>query len=239
MGRIVQKRLVRKLDLEKLLSQVKPHPTPSPDLEQYTIPSDAAATMLYIAAYHYGDIVGKSVLDLGCGTGRLALGAAFLGARRVVGVDLDRVAVRIAADNAVRTGLKRKVQWVATDIDAVCGQFDTVLQNPPYGVQVRGADRRFLEKALTVGKVAYSLHKGASEGKITYEKLGKKISGIVSAVSSPFVEKFVEEQGGEVRAVYAMNMTIPHMFSFHTKKKHNFVVNLYVIDTGQGKTPKT
>jgi putative methylase len=235
----VQKRLVRKLDLEKLLSQVKPHPTPSPDLEQYTIPSDTAATMLYIAAYHYGDIVGKSVLDLGCGTGRLALGAALLGAERVVGVDLDRVAVRIAADYAVRMGLKSKVQWVASDIDAVCGQFDTVLQNPPYGVQVRRADRKFLEKALSVSKVAYSLHKGTYRGKTTYEKLEKKPSGIASAISSPFLEKFIEAQGGEIRAVYAMNMAIPHMFNFHTKKKHNFIVNLYLIDKGLSKTPKT
>ncbi len=231
----MQKRLVRKLDLERLLSQAKPHPTPSPSLEQYTIPSDVAAAILYIAAYTYGDIVGKSILDLGCGTGRLALGAAFLGAKQVVGVDLDKAAVRVAVDNSIRTGLRGKVQWVAADIDVVRGQFDTVLQNPPYGVQVRGADRKFLEKAMTTSRVAYSLHKSVCAGKTIRGKLGTSASGIVSAVPSSFVEKFVEERGGRVRAVYAMIMTVPHMFSFHTKKKHDFIVDLYVIDASQGK----
>ncbi|RJS82103.1 RNA methyltransferase, partial [Candidatus Bathyarchaeota archaeon] len=61
------KRLVRKLDLEMLLSQVEPHPSPKPSLEQYTIPSDVAATILYVAAYMHNNIVGKTVLDLGCG----------------------------------------------------------------------------------------------------------------------------------------------------------------------------
>ncbi len=235
----MQKRLVRKLDLERLLSQVKPHPTPSPDLEQYTIPSDVAAMMLYVAAYTYGDIVGKSVLDLGCGTGRLALGAAFLGAKQVVGVDLDKAAVRVAVGNSIRTGLRGKVQWVAADIDVVCGQFDTVLQNPPYGVQVRRADRKFLEKAMATSNVAYSLHKSTCDGKIVRGKSGASASGIVSAAPSPFIEKFVEEHGGSVRAVYAMIMTIPHMFSFHTKMKHEFIVDLYVIDTNRSKASET
>lgn len=235
----MQKRLVRKLDLERLLSQVKPHPTPSPDLEQYTIPSDVAAMMLYVAAYTYGDIVGKSVLDLGCGTGRLALGAAFLGAKQVVGVDLDKAAVRVAVGNSIRTGLRGKVQWVAADIDVVCGQFDTVLQNPPYGVQVRRADRKFLEKAMATSNVAYSLHKCSCDGKIVRGKSRASASGIVSAAPSPFIEKFVEEHGGSVRAVYAMIMTIPHMFSFHTKMKHEFIVDLYVIDTNRSKASET
>ena len=123
----MQKRIVRKLDLELLLSQIAPHPSPNPSLEQYTIPADVAATMLHIAAYTHGGIVGKTVLDLGCGTGRLALGAAFLGAKQVVGIDIDRDAVKVAFENSVRTNLKEKVQWIAGDIDVIHGNFDAVL----------------------------------------------------------------------------------------------------------------
>jgi len=226
----MQKRLVRKLDLEMFLNQVKPHPSPKPSLEQYTVPTDVAATMLYIAAYTYGDVIGKSVLDLGCGTGRLALGAAFLGASQVVGVDVDRAAVEVALENSVRTGFADKVSWVVADIDAVQEGFDTVVQNPPYGVQKRGADRKFLEKALEVGRVVYSLHKNPSRDKRLIKQLKASGTNVVPVSVAPFLENFVETHGGKIRAVYAMLMRIPHMFSFHTKRRHEFVVDLYVIE---------
>jgi putative methylase len=226
----MQKRIVRKLELELLLSQIAPHPSPKPSLEQYTIPTDVAATMLHIAAYSYGDIVGKTVLDLGCGTGRLALGAASLGAKQVVGIDMDKDGIRVAVENSVRTNLKGKVQWITGDIDAIHGSFDTVLQNPPFGVQRRKADRRFLEKALETGKVVYSLHKCPKENKTFIKKLKPSKSNVVPITPSPFLKEFIERRGGKTKAVYAMIMTVPHMFSFHTKKKHEFIVNLFVIE---------
>ncbi|MDI6846696.1 MAG: METTL5 family protein [Candidatus Bathyarchaeia archaeon] len=216
----MQKKLIRKLDLEMLLSQIEPHPSPKPSLEQYTIPADVAATILYIAAYTHNDIVNKTILDLGCGTGRLALGAAFLGAEKVVGVDIDKIAIKVAYENSVKTELKNRVQWIAADIDVVHGKFDTVLQNPPFGVQKRKADRKFLEKALEVGKVIYSLHKSSHKDR----------TAIVPVSPSSFLKKFVEEHGGTIKAVYAMLTTIPHMFNFHTKRKHEFVVDLYIIE---------
>ena len=65
MGEHAQKRLIRKLDLERFLSNVAPQPIPQVHLEQYTVSEQLAAQMLYIAAYANDDIVGKSVLDLG------------------------------------------------------------------------------------------------------------------------------------------------------------------------------
>ena len=226
----MQKRLVRKLDLEMLLSQIESHPSPKPSLEQYTIPPDVAATMLYTAAYMYNDIVDKTVLDLGCGTGGLALGAAFLEAKQVVGVDIDKTAIRTALENSLRTGLKDKVQWVVADIDAVHGRFDTVLQNPPFGVQKRKADRKFLEEALEVGNNIYSLHKNLHKDKAFTKKLKATKTNLIPVHPSPFLKKFIEEHDGKIKAVYAMLMTIPHMFRFHTKRKHEFIVDLYVIE---------
>jgi putative methylase len=226
----MQKRLVRKLDLEILLSQIKPHPKPKPELEQYTVSVDVAATTLYVATYVNNDVTGKSVLDLGCGTGRLALGAVFLGAEQVVGIDIDKTAVKVAVENSVRTGLKHKVQWVVGDIDAIRGEFDTVLQNPPFGVQRRMADREFLEKALETGKVIYSLHKNLDANKILAKEIKVCKSKFVPVSPSSFLERFVENRGGKIRASYAMVMAIPYMFSFHTEKKHEFIVNLYIIE---------
>ncbi len=226
----MQKRIVRKLDLERLLSQVEPHPSPRPELEQYMTPVDVAATMLHIAAYTNDSIVGKTVLDLGCGTGRLALGAAFLGAKKVVGVDVDKVAVEVAVNNSVKTGLDGKVEWVVADVDAVHGSFDTVLQNPPFGVQRREADRKFLEKALEVGKFVYSLHKNPSTDKTLAKRLKASKACVEEIRPSLFLERFIGECGGRIRGVYAMVLAIPHMFDFHTKRKHEFVVDLYVIE---------
>ena len=226
----MQRRLVRKLELELLLSQIEPHPSPKPSLEQYTIPVDIAAVMLYIAAYTHGGVVGKTVLDLGCGTGRLALGAAFLGAKQVVGVDIDRDVVKVAFENSVRTNLKEKVRWIAGDIDAIHGDFDAVLQNPPFGVQRRNADRKFLEKALEAGKVVYSLHKSPQKDNAFIKRLRTSGFSVAPVAPSPFLRNFIAKRGGEIKAVYAMVMTIPHMFQFHTKRRHEFIVDLYVIE---------
>jgi putative methylase len=234
MGEHAQKRLIRKLDLELFLSQVKAHPSPNANLEQYTSAELIAANMLYIAAYVNEDLVGKDCLDLGCGTGRLALGAAFLGAKSVVGIDVDKLAVKTAQDNSHELMLTDKVEWVIGDINALCGKFDTVLMNPPFGVQTRSADRPFLVKALEVANSIYSFHSHPEVDKRLIKRL-KAEKGQVEVSPSPFLKRFIEKNNGAVKAVYAMLMTIPRMFEFHTKERHDFVVDLYVIERLQNK----
>jgi putative methylase len=229
MGKTAQKRLIRKLDLERFLSQIEPHPSPQARLEQYTVSEAIAATVLYLAAYTNDDIIGKTVLDLGCGTGRLALAASYLGAQCVVGVDIDKMAINTASENSEKAGLETNVSWVVGDISAITGSFDTVLQNPPFGVQRRAADRKFLEKALEVGNVVYSLHNHPHRDKQLIKRLKANPGSLLQVAPSPFIKKFVENKHGVVKTVYAMLMTIPRMFDFHTKTKHDFVVDLYLI----------
>jgi putative methylase len=228
MGNPAQKRLTRKLDLELFLSQIKPNPSPNVHLEQYTTSESAAATLLYLAAYTYGDIVDKRVLDLGCGTGRLALGSAFLGAESAVGIDIDRLAVKLAAEKSAKIGFETKVDWIAGDLNAVAGNFDTVLQNPPFGVQKRGADRVFLEKALQVADAVYSLHNHPFSDEPLVKRL-RRNAGLLQVEASPFIARFVEAHGGRIKAVYAVLMTIPHMFDFHKKARSETIIDLYVI----------
>lgn len=228
MGKPAQKRIVRKLDLELFLSTLSPQPTPQAHLEQYTISGGVASNMLFVAAYVNDDVVGKTVLDLGCGTGRLALGASYLGAKQVVGIDVDRLAIRTAAENQRKAGLDGDVQWVNGDIQSVTGKFDTVLQNPPFGVQRREADRAFLVKALEIGNSVYSLHNHPDVDKQLIKRL-KASSGFLQVPPSAFLERFIAKHNGEVKAVYAMLMTIPRLFEFHTKPKYDFVVDLYVL----------
>ena len=211
MGGTAQKRMVRKHDLERALSEIKAHPLPNAYLEQYTTPSKVAAETLYLAAYVYDDIIDKTVVDLGCGTGRLAIGAALLGANEVFGVDVDRVAVRVAQKNAAKMGVKEKTHWIAADINVVKGSFDTVLQNPPFGVQRRRADRQFITKSLELSSTVYSFHKGGESNR-------------------EFIKRFIEGHGGRVTNIFPLKLEIPRMFKFHTKKKKITQVDLYQIE---------
>ena len=229
MGKPAQKRIIRKLELELFLSRLESQPVPKVGLEQYPVSESVAASMLYLAAYTNGDIVGKTVLDLGCGSGRLALAASYLGARRVVGIDIDEAAIKTAFRNSEKAGFRTSVEWVLGDIGAVTGSFDTVLQNPPFGVQKRTADRKFLEKALEVSNTVYSLHNHPCTDKQLIQRLKANPGGLLQVAPSPFIQKFVEGRNGVVKVVYAMLMTIPRMFDFHTKVKHDFVVDLYLI----------
>jgi ribosomal protein L11 methyltransferase len=73
---------------------------------------------------------GARVLDVGTGSGLLALAALRLGAERAVAFDLDPVAVREARANAGRNGLAGRTQLFAGPIEALRGPpFDVVLAN--------------------------------------------------------------------------------------------------------------
>ena len=68
---------------------------------------------------------GQRVLDYGCGSGILAIGAALHGAASVDAVDIDAAAVQATIDNASANG----VQLVAGLPDQASGVYDTVLAN--------------------------------------------------------------------------------------------------------------
>lgn len=74
---------------------------------------------------------GDRVLDWGTGSGILAIGAARLGAREVVAVDLDPAAARVAADNARLNGYEDIIQAATGSIEAMPAEppFDLVIGN--------------------------------------------------------------------------------------------------------------
>lgn len=68
---------------------------------------------------------GSRVLDYGCGSGILAIGAAKFGAAEVVGVDIDDAAVESTQQNAQAN----EVAVHAGQVDTVSGVFDVVVAN--------------------------------------------------------------------------------------------------------------
>jgi ribosomal protein L11 methyltransferase len=70
-----------------------------------------------------------SVLDVGTGTGILAMACALFGARRVVAIDNDRQAVAAASGNIGRNGLAGRVEVSEQALDRVSGSFDLIVAN--------------------------------------------------------------------------------------------------------------
>ncbi len=208
---------MNKKQLEIILSKLKSTQKPKPSLEQYTIPSDLAAEILNLATIS-GDIEGKVVYDLGCGTGRLALGALLMGAKEVVAVDADDAVIDTAEENmhslfSLLGGepFNGNIKFVCSEIAEFTGKCDTVIQNPPFGIQKANADRVFLEKALECGNKVYTLHKNG------YEK------------TREFISNFVSSRGGRVDKIMPYKFMMPHTFKFHDKPRKEISVDLYVI----------
>ena len=131
--------------------------------------------------------------------------------------------------------LEERTHWVIADIEAIRGVFDTVLQNPPFGVQRKGADQKFIRKSLELGTKIYSLHKANFTTKRKPKHQGKyklkKMTGrFKTTLPSLFISGFIERHGGQIKAVYPLSMTIPYMFEFHRRPKHKVPVHLYVIE---------
>ncbi|MBS0470692.1 MAG: 50S ribosomal protein L11 methyltransferase [Proteobacteria bacterium] len=72
------------------------------------------------------------VLDLGCGTGLLAIGAAKLWKQRVKASDIDPVAVEVTRENAVANGVGPLVDAVTAEgltSPALAGRYDLIMAN--------------------------------------------------------------------------------------------------------------
>jgi ribosomal protein L11 methyltransferase len=76
-----------------------------------------------------GALAGKSVLDVGCGSGILAIAAALLGAESVIGVDTDPIAVDATHANAALNGLSVVVTARRGSIPTSDEPYDVVLAN--------------------------------------------------------------------------------------------------------------
>ncbi|WP_342525385.1 50S ribosomal protein L11 methyltransferase [Chryseomicrobium sp. FSL W7-1435] len=73
---------------------------------------------------------GDSVIDVGTGSGVLAIGAALLGAQHVHALDLDEVAVRAATENVELNNVQHTVRTVHGNLlDSVESQADVVVAN--------------------------------------------------------------------------------------------------------------
>ena len=202
---MVEERTVSKRQLEIQLGKLKILQTPKLSLEQYPVSPAVAAELLHMAGFEHRDLQGE-IIDLGTGTGRLAIGAAMMGSKRVVGVDIDERAIEIARENAIAAGVQ--VEWVVSDMAEVAGRYDTVIMNPPYGTRSPHLDVRFLERGFELAPVLYSIHKSSTR---------------------EFLRGFIARKSRRVDGLRSMSLRIPHLFPFHHRRWESVEVDLYRI----------
>lgn len=170
----------RRSELTRVLSQLRGFPRPDRSHEQVVTPAEEASGLLF-EALHRGDLAGRSVLDLGTGTGTLAIGAALLGASEVTGVDRDPGALEVARENARSAGVEVRWELGVLGSDLVPWHADTVVMNPPFGAQKAHADRPFLAAArealgTEAGRALYLFSNAASQAFIEHWSIANRLS---------------------------------------------------------------
>jgi ribosomal protein L11 methyltransferase len=71
----------------------------------------------------------QRVLDVGTGSGILAMACAALGAKEVVACDIDSIACQVAVENVQQNQLTRQIFITDKPLDQIPGQYDLVLAN--------------------------------------------------------------------------------------------------------------
>ena len=200
---------MRRSDLLRALERVPPFPAPSARLEQVITPSEAAAALLGTADRIDG-LEGRSVLDLGCGTGRLAIGAALLGASPVRAIDVDPRAVAVAREAARSAGVR--VEFDVGDVRDAAGRVEVVVMNPPFGAQHRRADRPFWDRALDLAE--------------------RSVYAFALSDSRTFIAGRAVERGAFVLEVEPVPWTLPRTFPHHARRSVPLEVDLWALAKG-------
>lgn len=89
-----------------------------------------ATTQLMVEALLDLNLKGKRLLDMGSGTGVLAIVAAKLGAEQILAVEIDEMAEESVRENIMLNGVEKLVESIHGDASAIEGKkFDIVLAN--------------------------------------------------------------------------------------------------------------
>ncbi|WP_297499136.1 METTL5 family protein [Thermococcus sp.] len=198
---------MKKKQLAILLSRLEGFENPKAELEQYRTPGSVASELLWLAR-SIGEVEGKVIADLGAGTGVLSIGACLLGARKIYAVEKDGDALRVLRKNLERTETLECVEIFEGDVSEFSVKVDTVVMNPPFGSQVKHADRPFLEKAFEVSGSVYSIHLAKPDVR-------------------RFIEKFAYEHNFRITHHLTVTFEIPAQFHFHRRRLERIPVDIY------------
>jgi len=123
---------------------------------------DHPTTVLSLRALRALPTKGTTVLDVGCGSGVLAIAACLFSASHAEAIDISPAAVPTTIDNALRNGVADRVSASTTPLADVDGSFDIVLANilAPALIDLSGDLKRVLSPsgALVISGILAERH---------------------------------------------------------------------------------
>jgi len=129
--------------LQSALSSV-PNPQfvdPNISLEQYAT-SPILCSYIIQAAFENDDIEGRSVLDLGCGTGMLSIGSALVGSPHIIMVDCDVGAMGIAMENVQSMEITDTENEDCCIVEFILAKVNHVAKKTRGGAEMKGKGGR-------------------------------------------------------------------------------------------------
>jgi putative methylase len=146
----------------------------------------------------------------------LSITSAFLKARYILSIDIDLDAINILVKNVNRLELDHLIFPICADIknfnisDFLFSQNIpiTTIMNPPFGVQRKTADRKFLQTAFSFSYVVYSIHL-ANEG------------------VQKFISRYISKFNWEVDYIFPYQLILERSYDFHKQKKKLIDVDIY------------
>ena len=154
--------------------------------------------------------MGKNVIDLGCGTGRFAVAAALLGAKHVICLDIDCLALKVAKKHSLELNVSSVIDFVKAWVPHIhFTNIDTVIQNPPFGVWKRHADLVFLAAAFNLKpRTIYSIHKANPK-------------------SREIIVREAKNKNYEAKIMSRKRLIIPSFMRHHYKRRHYVLVEIF------------
>jgi len=125
---------------------------------------------------------GILALDLGCGSGILAIGAAKLGAAHVLALDIDPIAVQVTQENSEQNGVADKItaqQGSLENVIASARRFDLVVVNILARIIIAMCDEHLGDTVRPGGRALFSgiIQEQADEVVVALRKTGLEPTG--------------------------------------------------------------
>ncbi len=125
-----------RMPLQHLLGNTEFYGLPFYSSPDALIPRPETETLVEVAFDHLKDCISPRILDIGTGSGIIAIALAKeLPESHVIAADISRRALCLARQNARLNGVSDRVSWVQTDLltaFATPEYFHAIVSNPPY-----------------------------------------------------------------------------------------------------------